>query len=260
MKRYYSIGEVSNIKGVGIKSLRYYDRIGVMKPAYVNPETGYRYYTLQQIFELDIISFCIELGIPLKQYKEYFDEQGQLHVEKLLQDSRRIAHEKLRSITFGLQKVEKFLDNIHCAQTYTGDGKLYTRKIKKRHILMLPFDLSYDSDEYLLKLSELFLFAKSIGADSAYQSGVLYEFNGDIVNQYIFTEVLERVDNDMIKTIQGGRYLCRIDNRSRIDECRQLFGKQFPKDDNVTVLDCDLFESTIRQDQYTLEMQVRIGD
>lgn len=260
MNRYFSIGEVSKIKGVGIKSLRYYDRIGVLKPAYVNPDTGYRYYTMQQIFELDIIRFCIELGIPLKRYKEYFDTPEQLMMERLLKDSRRIAQEKLRSITLGLQKVEKVLDNIQSGQKNTHEGEIYIRKIEERIILMLPFEQSYDSDEYLLKLSEIFLLAKNLGLNAAFQSGILREMDGDNVNQYIFTEVLEEVEGDKIKTIPGGEYLCRRDIRSRIDECRELFGDRFPKVDKVTVLDCDLFESTIRHDQYWVEMQVRIED
>ena len=37
MKEYLTIGEVSKMKGVGIKSLRYYDRLGILKPAYINP-------------------------------------------------------------------------------------------------------------------------------------------------------------------------------------------------------------------------------
>ena len=35
-----SIGEVANLKGVSVKALRYYERVGVLRPAYVNPETG----------------------------------------------------------------------------------------------------------------------------------------------------------------------------------------------------------------------------
>ena len=44
MKGYLSIGAVSKRKGVSIKSLRYYDRIGVLRPAYINKDTNYRYY------------------------------------------------------------------------------------------------------------------------------------------------------------------------------------------------------------------------
>lgn len=40
-----SIGEFSKIANVHIKSLRYYDKLGVLKPIYVDPKTNYRYYS-----------------------------------------------------------------------------------------------------------------------------------------------------------------------------------------------------------------------
>ena len=64
MKGYLSIGKVSKAKNVSIKSLRYYDEIGIFKPALTDHRTGYRYYKADQLYILDVISFCIELGIP----------------------------------------------------------------------------------------------------------------------------------------------------------------------------------------------------
>ena len=49
MSQYMSIGKVSKLKNVSIKSLRYYDQIGILKPAFVNTETNYRYYTEDQL-------------------------------------------------------------------------------------------------------------------------------------------------------------------------------------------------------------------
>ena len=45
-----SIGEFAKLRGVSVKSLRYYERVGALKPAYVNEESGYRYYSINQIF------------------------------------------------------------------------------------------------------------------------------------------------------------------------------------------------------------------
>ena len=53
MSQYMSIGKVSKLKNVSIKSLRYYDQIGILKPAFVNTETNYRYYTKDQLYLLD---------------------------------------------------------------------------------------------------------------------------------------------------------------------------------------------------------------
>lgn len=59
-----SIGALSKQTGVHIKSLRYYDSLGILRPAYVDPSSGYRYYNLQQIPVVGAIKLCIDLGIP----------------------------------------------------------------------------------------------------------------------------------------------------------------------------------------------------
>ena len=41
MSQYMSIGKVAKLKNVSIKSLRYYDQIGILKPAFVNTETNW---------------------------------------------------------------------------------------------------------------------------------------------------------------------------------------------------------------------------
>lgn len=43
MKELYTIGEVSKLIGISSQTLRYYDKIGVVKPAFVNEATGYRH-------------------------------------------------------------------------------------------------------------------------------------------------------------------------------------------------------------------------
>lgn len=260
MNHYFSIGEVSKIKGVGIKSLRYYDKIGVLKPAYVNPNTGYRNYTIKQLFELDIISLCVELGIPLKSLENYYDNDKELTLEKLLCDSKILAEEKIKNIQIGLEKIERLTDNISCYRDYADQDKIYERKIAKRNILGLPFDGNYNCNEFILKLSELFLLAKEMKVNPTYQAGLLYEFNGDNVKKYIFTEVLENLNNDMMKTIPCGLYLCHRDNHSCIDESKKLFDTVFSKKEKVTVIETDLFESTISYERYTLELQVKKDD
>ena len=94
MKGYLSIGKVAKQKGVSIKSLRYYDRIGVFVPAYINKETNYRYYTEDQLFLLDAIQLCIELGIPLSRFEEYKDADGSLNIQKLLFDGKDLAEKR----------------------------------------------------------------------------------------------------------------------------------------------------------------------
>lgn len=45
MSEYLTISELAKTNSVSIKALRYYEKIGILKPAYINPHNGYRYYT-----------------------------------------------------------------------------------------------------------------------------------------------------------------------------------------------------------------------
>lgn len=42
-----SISELAKLRQVTTETLRYYDRIGLLKPVYVDPETNYRYYSIR---------------------------------------------------------------------------------------------------------------------------------------------------------------------------------------------------------------------
>ena len=79
-----SIGEAAKLKQVSVKSLRYYETIGILKPTYVDPSSGYRYYSPNQMIDLDVILTCIELGIPLKSLADRKTSRGSLNLKELL--------------------------------------------------------------------------------------------------------------------------------------------------------------------------------
>ena len=64
-----SIGQFSQIGQVTIKLLRYYDRIGLLKPVSINVETGYRYYVIEQLADLNRIIALKNLGLSLKEIR-----------------------------------------------------------------------------------------------------------------------------------------------------------------------------------------------
>lgn len=65
-KLFYSIGEVSKLKSISIKTLRYYHDIGLLVPARVDLDTGYRYYSPDQFVILDIIKIGKLLDTSMK--------------------------------------------------------------------------------------------------------------------------------------------------------------------------------------------------
>lgn len=64
-----SIGEFSNICKVSAKTLRYYAEIGLLLPAEINPETGYRYYSVEQLQTMLFINRLKDYGFSLDEIK-----------------------------------------------------------------------------------------------------------------------------------------------------------------------------------------------
>ncbi|MCM3886452.1 MerR family transcriptional regulator [Frankia sp. R82] len=70
-----SIGDVARHGRVSVRMLRHYDAIGLLRPARVDPGTGYRFYTAAQLARLHRIVALRELGFGLTEVADLLDEQ-----------------------------------------------------------------------------------------------------------------------------------------------------------------------------------------
>ena len=88
-----TVKDVSEITGVSIRTLRYYDEIGLLKPTELT-EAGYRLYDNKALEKLQEIMFFRELEIPLMDIKKIMDnpnydkEQALLTQKSLLEQKR----------------------------------------------------------------------------------------------------------------------------------------------------------------------------
>ena len=94
----YSIGETAKLNDVSIKSLRHYDEIGLLKPMYIDPETGYRYYAYSQFSFIDKIKRYKNVGLSLKDLKEVFQNRNLGQLEELLREQQQSLEEEARRL------------------------------------------------------------------------------------------------------------------------------------------------------------------
>ena len=72
-----SIGEFSNICKVSTKTLRYYAEIGLLEPSEVNPENGYRYYSIEQLEKMLFINRLKAYSFSLDEIKVMMQLEGE---------------------------------------------------------------------------------------------------------------------------------------------------------------------------------------
>lgn len=66
------IGDFSRLNHISIRMLRYYDQHNLLKPAYVDKISGYRYYSAEQVSKLQKIKLLRDLGFSVNEIKEMF--------------------------------------------------------------------------------------------------------------------------------------------------------------------------------------------
>lgn len=111
----FKIGDFSRLTRVSVKTLRYYDEIGLFKPLVVDRFTGYRYYSFEQLPRLNRILALKEVGFPLEQIGRILDADlsaGQLQVMLELRRAeleQQIAdtEEKLSRVKVQLWQIEQ---------------------------------------------------------------------------------------------------------------------------------------------------------
>jgi DNA-binding transcriptional MerR regulator/effector-binding domain-containing protein len=71
----FTIGDFANLGRVSVRMLRHYDAIGLLRPAQVDPHTGYRFYAAGQLSLLNRVIALKDLGFTLQQVQVIIDEQ-----------------------------------------------------------------------------------------------------------------------------------------------------------------------------------------
>ena len=111
----FRIGEFSKIAQVAASQLRYYDEIGLFMPMSIDQETGYRYYSVQQLAQLNRILALKDLGLSLEQIKRLSEDEvapdeirGMLTLRKAqIEQTLQAEAARLRAVESRLQLLER---------------------------------------------------------------------------------------------------------------------------------------------------------
>lgn len=114
-KELFSIGEVGELFGINIRTLRYYDSIGLLKPEYVNPENGYRYYCARQFERLNTIQYLRTLNMPLDRIKNFFENKDARAMEGLLEEQLRATRQQLDRLRGMERRILRRLEGLRYA-------------------------------------------------------------------------------------------------------------------------------------------------
>src|SRR5882724_1272682 len=109
----FRIGEFAQIAQVSGRQLRFYDQLGLLKPAQIDQQTGYRYYTVRQLPRLNSILALKELGLSLDQIGPLLrDEISPPELRAMLTMKRAQVELSLREEEARLRRIESRIAQI----------------------------------------------------------------------------------------------------------------------------------------------------
>ena len=84
------IGEVADFFQISVKAVRIYEKKGIITPAYIDPESGYRYYTPDQLHQMAALLELKALGFSLDEIKDVLvGESSKEALYKAMEEKRR---------------------------------------------------------------------------------------------------------------------------------------------------------------------------
>ena len=98
------IKEFAEFTGVSVRTLHYYDEIGLLTPAFVDGTTGYRYYDENSLLRMQEILFYRELDFPLKSIGEILSSPNY--------DTRKSLEEQKILLTLKKERLERLISSI----------------------------------------------------------------------------------------------------------------------------------------------------
>ncbi|CAJ1194305.1 MerR family transcriptional regulator [Companilactobacillus crustorum] len=106
MDQLFTIGQLAKLFNTKVPTLRYYDEVGLLKPARVDPQTHYRYYTTEQFERLNVITYLRTLDLPLDAIRDFFEARDTSKLEAMLREQKSQVK---KQITI-LENIEQIID------------------------------------------------------------------------------------------------------------------------------------------------------
>lgn len=212
------IGEMAEFNRVSIPTLRLYDKLGILKPCYTDPNTNYRYYSIYQKARLDMIQYMKELGMSLSEIKRIL-ETGDINliedtlISKKQQVKAQISHLEMRlsALSRTIESVERFRKAPVC-------GMITVEYISHRQIYSMYTDVNfydYDISMYERILSKLKdnILEHKLPQIYYCNAGTILPKENFLAKRFVSHEIFIFVDDDFpipesIKRIDGGMYAC----------------------------------------------------
>ncbi|MDR3596664.1 MerR family transcriptional regulator [Clostridium sp.] len=209
----FSIGKFSKICSVSIQALRYYDKIGILKPKFIDTETGYRFYGTNQIVIVMIIQKMASLGLSLSEIDVFLHKNDMSGIKSIFNQKRQEIREQINELLYADKTLKLYIDNINMHQN-ADFSCIEIKKIPIRNVIYLRRTIELNENGFTKLFNDAM---KIIGMKKYFTIGnpmAIYHGErvlGEPCDIELCIEIEETcTSEENCKIIQGGYYLSKI--------------------------------------------------
>lgn len=262
MKQYFKIGEISKLYDIGVDSIRYYEEIGLIDPE--RSESGYRQYSIHDIWRLNVIRDLRSIGFTMEQIKEYLDDHTTASSLKLLEEEQTAIQKQMLFLQKLQKNVEHRLHTIRSAQTLPLNEITEIELPSRRcHGLLEGYKAAEEMDLLMKRLINLD--KKRLYIIGSNQMGTVIDLSSFMDKKILSYQSVFLIDEQGEHCISGGKYLC-VTYRGSYDQSIEWGWKltEYAKEHHLTVTG-DLLEllwvdihTTSDETEYITQLQLPV--
>ena len=264
----FPIGEASRLTNSSIQALRYYEKIDLLHPAYIDPDTNYRYYSADQLWIIDMIVLCVELSIPTKELKKFIGIDGIVDYSGLLAYGQEIAETKISQFQKGLKIMTDIQDKLAMPVIDKPLGEIYSQEFPTKYFYLIETKSLFSeiSDTEIAKSAEEFNKYRSDYSNLLYSElileyGFLYKNSQDSIERYLFIEVPEEIATQhptKIMLMPQGNYFVvgHEQGTTRIEETTEIFKEQLQGVSDFIAIEINHYTSSHKEVNKPTELRV----
>lgn len=144
----FQIGEVAKMYHLSVGTLRHYEQVGLLKPEYTDPATGYRYYSVRQFEQLTNIRYLRALGLPLDEIAATLHDRDVDNIAEALRRQKELIARKKQELEIMERKIDHRLAQL--AQFLAANGLQIAGF--SREITLIDNCISDDPAQYVTEI------------------------------------------------------------------------------------------------------------
>ncbi|MBY0203143.1 MerR family transcriptional regulator [Paenibacillus cucumis (ex Kampfer et al. 2016)] len=214
LRKYLTIGEFSKLTDLPSRTLHFYDQNGVLKPVKVDPQTNYRYYSVSQILDANLIKAFKFLGVPLNQIEEvqtYTPEE----LLRFLNKQEDVLEDKIRQINEVQKNLQIMKQNFTQQYIESASKEVYIKTFEKQNLLKITIRESSEIGVWSQVLNNVVQSHEQFHKQTIF-GGVLpfesYQSYEEIKYDSIFIPVITEIEDKYLPsnieriTLEAGEY------------------------------------------------------